>query len=64
VPALTQPYSRPEELAHALTAGLGIIACAVALPWLAYVSFGDTARLIAALVFGGSALAMFVTSVI
>jgi hemolysin III len=64
VPALTQPYSRPEELAHALTAGLGIIACAIALPWLAYVSFGDTARLIAALVFGGSALAMFVTSVI
>lgn len=61
---LTPPYSRPEELAHALTAGLGIVACAVALPWLAYVSFGDTARLIAALVFGGSALAMFVTSVI
>lgn len=61
---LTPPYSRPEELAHALTAGLGIVACAVALPWLAYVSFGDTARLIAALVFGASALAMFVTSVI
>jgi hemolysin III len=64
VSALTQPYSRPEELAHALTAGLGIIACAIALPWLAYVSFGEVARLIAALVFGGSALAMFVTSVI
>jgi hemolysin III len=59
-----QPYSRPEELAHALTAGLGIIACALALPWLAWVSFGDAARLIAALVFGTSALAMFVTSVI
>jgi hemolysin III len=64
VSLLTPPYSRPEELAHALTAGLGIVACAVALPWLAYVSFGDTARLIAALVFGASALAMFVTSVI
>jgi len=66
VSALTnpQPYSRTEELAHALTAGLGIIACAFALPWLAWVSFGDAARLIAGLVFGGSALAMFVTSVI
>jgi hemolysin III len=66
VPALTtpQPYSRPEELAHSLTAGLGIIACVCAIPWLAYVSFGNSARLIAALVFGASALAMFVTSVI
>jgi hemolysin III len=63
-PTLPQPYSRPEELAHALTAGLGILACAVALPWLVWVSFGDTARLIAALAFGCSALAMFVTSVI
>lgn len=60
----SRPYSRPEELAHALTAGLGILACALALPWLAWVSFGDTARLIAGLVFGASALAMFVTSVI
>jgi len=64
VSLLTPPYSRPEELAHALTAGLGIVACADALPWLAYVSYGDTARLIAALVFGASTLAMFVTSVI
>jgi hemolysin III len=64
VSALTHPYTRPEELAHALTAGLGIVACAIALPWLAYVSFGDPARFIAALVFGASALAMFVTSVI
>jgi hemolysin III len=66
VSALTtsQPYSRIEELAHALTAGLGIIACSIALPWLAWVSFGDLARLVAGLVFGASALAMFVTSVI
>lgn len=65
MPALTtHTYSRREELAHALTAGLGIVACACALPWLAYVSAGDTARLVAALVFGASALAMFVTSVI
>jgi hemolysin III len=58
------PYSRPEELAHALTAGLGILACAIAIPWLAWVSFDDPWRLGAALVFGASALAMFVTSVI
>ena len=58
------PYSRPEELAHSLTAGLGIAACVVAIPWLVYVSAGNAARVIAALVFGVSALAMFVTSVI
>ena len=58
------PYSRPEELAHSLTAGLGIIACAFAIPWLAWVSLGDPWRFATALVFGVSALAMFVTSVI
>jgi hemolysin III len=57
------PYSRPEELVHALTAGLGILACAVAIPWLAWVSFGDPWRLATALVFGATALGMFVTSV-
>jgi hemolysin III len=60
---LTAPYSRPEELAHSLTAGLGIIACAIAIPCLVWVSFGDPWRLAAALAFGVSALAMFVTSV-
>lgn len=58
------PYSRPEEFAHALTAGLGIVACAFAIPWLAWVSSGDHVRFTSALVFGVSALAMFVTSVI
>ena len=62
--APTAPYSRPEELAHSLTAGLGILACAVAIPWLAWVSFGDPWRLVTGLVFGLTALAMFVTSVI
>jgi hemolysin III len=57
-------YSRDEEFAHTLTAALGIIACAFAIPWLAWVSFGDPWRLASALVFGLSALAMFVTSVI
>jgi hemolysin III len=58
------PYSRPEELAHSLTAGLGIVACVFAIPWLTWVSFDDPWRLGTALVFGISALAMFVTSVI
>lgn len=62
--ATAAPYSRPEELAHALTAGLGIVACAVAIPWLAWASFGDPWRLGTALVFGITALGMFVTSVI
>jgi hemolysin III len=60
----TSHYTRTEELAHALTAGLGIVACAVAIPWLVWVSFADLGRLAAAVVFGASALAMFVTSVI
>ena len=58
------PYSRPEELAHTLTAALGIIACAIAIPWLAWVAAGDPWRLAGAMVFGTCALAMFVTSVI
>ncbi len=57
------PYTRTEELAHSLTAGLGIVACAFAIPCLLWVSFGDPWRMIAALAFGASALAMFVTSV-
>ena len=57
-------YSRTEELIHALTAGLGIVACAIAIPWLAWVSFADARRLATALVFGFTALGMFVTSVI
>ncbi len=62
--SLTAPYSRPEEFAHALTAGLGIVACMIAIPFLVRVSFGDPWRLAAGLAFGISALAMFVTSVI
>jgi hemolysin III len=57
-------YSRPEELAHSLTAGLGIVACMVGIPCLAWVSFDDPLRFCTALVFGFSALAMFVTSVV
>ena len=63
VSALVAPYSRPEEFAHALTAGLGIVACAAAIPCLVWASQGDPWRVCAALAFGMSALAMFVTSV-
>jgi hemolysin III len=58
------PYSRSEELAHTLTAGLGIVACAIAIPWLAWVAAGDALRLAGAMVFGITALAMFTTSVV
>jgi hemolysin III len=62
---LSKPaYSRSEELAHTLTAGLGIVACAVAIPWLAWAAAGDALRLAGAMVFGTTALAMFVTSVV
>jgi len=58
------PYTRPEELAHSLTAGLGVVACGIAIPVLIWVSLGDPWRLTTGLIFGVSALAMFVTSVI
>ncbi len=58
------PYSRPEELAHSLTAGLGILACLAAIPVLVWASVPDPWRLATGLVFGLSALAMFVTSVV
>ena len=63
-PISKPPYSRSEELAHTLTAGLGIVACAIAIPWLAWVAAGDALRLAGAMVFGTTALAMFTTSVI
>ena len=41
-----------------------MIACAVAIPMLALAAIEDAGRLVAALVFGVTALAMFVTSVV
>lgn len=58
------PYSRPEEIAHTLTAALGIVACGIAIPWLAWAAAGDPVRLAGAMAFGVTALAMFATSVI
>jgi hemolysin III len=60
---VADPYSRTEELAHSLTAGLGIVACAVGIPVLVLVSVPDPWRLVTGLIFGLSALAMFSTSV-
>jgi hemolysin III len=57
------PYSSTEELAHSLTAGLGIIACAVAIPVLVWVAVPDPLRVGTGLVFGITALLMFGTSV-
>jgi hypothetical protein len=48
----TAPYSRPEEVAHWLTAALGIVACTLALPVLVRVSVPDPWRLATGLVFG------------
>ncbi|HEU4778974.1 MAG TPA: hemolysin III family protein [Steroidobacteraceae bacterium] len=62
--ASSPAYSPQEELAHTLTAGLGIVACAIAIPWLAWAAAGDALRLAGAMVFGTTALAMFTTSVI
>jgi hemolysin III len=62
--SVAAPYSRPEELAHSLTAALGILACAIAIPVLVLVSLPDPWRLATGLVFGLTALAMFITSVI
>ncbi len=61
---VTAPYTRTEELAHSLTHGLGIIACAAFLPILVLVSVPDPWRIVTGVIFGASALAMFITSVV
>ena len=60
----TESYSRREEIAHALTAALGVAAMLVGIPCLAVVAaeHGGTWRLIGALAFGCGALMMFMTS--
>lgn len=60
------PYSRGEEIASCAVHGLGIAACLVATPWLAWVALrSDDPWLVAGgLAFGLSALLMFTTSVL
>src|ERR1700761_3245314 len=58
------PYSRPEEVAHAVTAAVGVAAMLLGLPWLVIkAAEGSGAwRMIGAIAFGIGALMMFATS--
>jgi hemolysin III len=60
------PYSHREEWASCAVHGLGVLASAVAIPWLAMVALrgGDPWLLAGGLAFGASALLMFATSVL
>jgi hemolysin III len=57
-------YSRPEEVAHSLTAALGVAAMLLGIPWLVVKAAEgrDAWRVIGALAFGSGALLMFATS--
>jgi hemolysin III len=59
-------YSHEEEWAHRLTHLVGIVACLVAIPWLALTALrhGDAWQLVGGVVFGMSALLLFTTSVL
>lgn len=58
------PYSRPEELAHSLTALVGVAAMLLAIPWLVVKASEASGawRVIGALAFGCGGLLMFATS--
>ena len=59
-----ESYSRDEEIAHSLTAAVGVGAMIVGIPWLVVkaVEQGGTWRVIGSLAFGCAALMMFATS--
>ena len=58
------PYSRAEEIAHSLTAALGVAALSLGIPWLVVAATESTGawRLIGVLAFGCGGLLMFATS--
>jgi hemolysin III len=58
------PYSRAEEIAHSLTAALGVAALSFGIPWLVVRAAESTGawRVIGALAFGLGGLLMFFTS--
>jgi len=60
----TEPYSRPEEIAHSLTAALGVTAMLLGIPWLVVRAAENAGawRVIGALAFGCGGLLMFATS--
>ena len=59
-----EPYSRPEEIAHAATAALGVAAMLLGTPWLVIRASENPGawRVVGALAFGGGAFLMFATS--
>jgi hemolysin III len=62
----TLAYTRPEERLHTVLHALGVVASAVAIPWLALVgaAAGDPLRLAGGVVFAVTALLLFSTSVL
>jgi hemolysin III len=63
-PYSRESYSRPEEIAHYLTAALGVAAMLFGIPWLLVRAAQNTGawRVIGVLAFGTGALLMFATS--
>jgi len=59
-----EPYSRTEEIAHSLTAALGVAALLLGIPWLVIRATESTGvwRVVGVLAFGCGALLMFATS--
>jgi len=59
-----EPYSRPEEIAHSLTAALGVAAMLLGMPWLLVIAGENDGawRMVGALAFGCAGLLMFATS--
>jgi hemolysin III len=60
----TEPYSRAEELAHSLTASIGVAGMLLGIPWLVVKAAENSGawRIVGALAFGCGSLMMFATS--
>ena len=64
--AIPHAYSPGEEIAHSLTAALGVALMLIGIPWLVVsaVAHGGSWRLVGAVAFGLGALMMFGTSIV
>jgi hemolysin III len=62
----SETYSRAEEIAHSLTAAVGVAAMLMGIPWLVVRAAEDSSswRVIGALAFGCGGLMMFATSML
>jgi hemolysin III len=62
--ATADPYSRAEEVAHSITAAVGVAGMVVGIPWLVLIASEGTGawRVVGAIAFGIGALLMFGTS--